>query len=189
MKFPLTFLLLISVSLAANASSRSHESESMQGKLTHIEANGRSSHPNQRPTVISEKEVNAYLASDYVKLPAGVKSVELEGEDGVVTGRTEVDFDRIREGVHSSNPLLSMFTGTHQVVVVTHARGEARQGYVHVDTVSIDGVEVPRFILELFVEKFLQPKYPYLGLDSQFELPDRIDNARVGPHQLTIVQK
>jgi hypothetical protein len=48
---------------------------------------------------------------------------------------------------------------------------------------------VPRFLLNLFVEKYLQPKYPELGLDSRFSLPDRIDSAVVGPHQLTIIQK
>ena len=173
----------------APAASRSREAQSMQRMLDYIDANGRSSHPRQNPTVLTEKEVNAYLASDYVTLPAGVKSVDLEGNEGVVTGKAEIDFDRIREGVHSSNPLLSIFSGVHQVIVVVHAHGEARQGHVHVDSVSIDGVEVPRFILELFVEKFLQPKYPYLGLDSQFELPNRIESAAIGSHQLTIIQR
>lgn len=189
MKFLLTLLVVLSAFAALRAASRPRDAQSMQHKLDYIESNGRSAHPKPSPTLFTQNEVNAYLASDYVKLPAGVKFVELEGNDGVVTGKTEIDFDRIREGVHSSNPLLSVFTGTHHVIVVVHAHGEARQGHVHVDSVSIDGIEVPRFILELFVEKYLQPKYPYVGLDSQFELPDRIDSATVGSHQLTVIQK
>jgi hypothetical protein len=39
------------------------------------------------------------------------------------------------------------------------------------------------------VEKFLTPKYPQIGLDSQFPLPDRIDTATVGLHKLTVTQK
>ena len=66
-----------------------------------------------------------------------------------------MDFDRVREGTHSSNPLLSMFSGVHEVVVVAHAHGAGGQGYVHVDSVALDGVEIPQFVLELFVEKFL----------------------------------
>jgi hypothetical protein len=161
----------------------------MEQKLRHIESNGRSAHPDQTPTVITEQEVDAYLASDEVALPNGVRSVKLEGQPGVITGTAQVDFDRIREGSRSSNPLLSIFSGVHEVVVIAHAYGAARQGYVHVDSVSLDGVEVPRFVLELFVEKYLQPKYPELGLDSRFALLDRVDTATVGEHKLTVTQK
>lgn len=180
------FLLpLLSYATAAN----SRDLASMERKLAHIESNGRAAHPNKSPTVITEAEVNAYLASDNVKLPAGVESVKLIGESGMVSGTAHIDFDKLREGTHSSNPLLSMFSGVHEVLVVAHAHGEGGQGYVHVDSVSLDGVEVPHFVLELFVEKFLQPKYPQIGLDSQFALPDRIDSAVVGEHQLTVIQK
>ena len=57
------------------------------------------------------------------------------------------------------------------------------------DSVSLDGVEVPHFVLELFVDQFLTPKYPQIGIDSQFALPDRIDTATVGEHQLAVTQK
>jgi len=161
----------------------------MDQKLRHIESNGQSGRPDQTPTVITEQEANAYLASDDVILPDGVRSVKLVAQPGVITGTAQIDFDRIREGSHSSNPLLGIFTGVHEVIVVAHAHGAARQGYVHVDSVSLDGVEVPRFVLQLFVEKYLQPKYPELGIDSRFPLPDRVDTATVGEHKLTVLQK
>ena len=122
-------------------------------------------------------------------MPAGVDSVELHGQPGIITGTARVDFDQVRAGAHSSNPLLSIFSGVHNVDVATHAHGAGHEGYVHVDSVSLDGIEVPRFVLELFVEKFLQPKYPQLGLDSRFALPDRIDTATIGEHQVVITQK
>ena len=115
--------------------------------------------------------------------------MKLEGAPGIITGTAEVDFDRIREGVHSSNPLLSIFSGVHEVVVVAHAYGAGRIGYVHVDSVSLDGVEVPEFALQLFVEKYLTPKYPQIGIDSHFSLPDRLDTATVGLHKLAVTQK
>jgi hypothetical protein len=182
-------LILLCLPLAVAGKSDSRDLTSAERKIDHIEANGRSSRPNPTPTVFTEAEVNAYLASDNVRLPAGVQSVKLEGEDGVITGNARVDFDRIREGSHSSNPLLSVFSGVHDVVVVAHAHGVGGRGQVQVDSVSIDNIEVPRFVLQLFVEKFLTPKYPELGLDSQFKLPDRIDTATVGRHELTTVQK
>ena len=182
-------LILLCLPLTIVAKSGSRDLASAERKIDHVEANGRSPHPNQIPTVFSEAEVNAYLASDNVKLPNGVQSVKLEGEDGVITGNARVDFDRIREGSHSSNPLLSVFSGVHDVVVVAHAHGAEGRGHVHVDSVSIDDMEIPRFVLQLFVDKFLTPKYPDLGIDSQFALADRIDSATVGTHVLTIIQK
>lgn len=166
----------------------SHAS-SMSQKMSHIQANGKLAHPDQTPTTFTEQEANTYLASGAVKLPAGVQSIKLVGEPGVINGMAEVDFDKVREGVHSSNPLLSLFSGVHEVQVASHAYGEHDIGYVHVDSVSLDGVEVPHFVLELFVEKYLTPRYPEIGLDSKFKLPDHIDSATVGEHQLTVIQK
>jgi hypothetical protein len=188
-KFWAIVLVLSAGLFPASEASGPSDAASMQRKLDHIEKNGRLPHPSTTPTVFSEREINAYMVSDNVQLPAGVESVKLVGEGGVVTGTTHVDFDKVRAGVRSSNPLLSMFSGVHDVVVVTHARGENGTGYVHVDSVSIDGVEVPHFVLELFVEKYLTPKYPEIGLDSKFALPDRVDTATVGEHELTVVQK
>ena len=95
----------------------------------------------------------------------------LQEQPGVVVGTSSVDFDQLKTGKNSYNPLLSVFSGLHDVVVTAHARGEHGQGFVQVDSVSIDGVEVPRFVLELFVEKYLAPKYPNIGIDSRFALP------------------
>ena len=162
---------------------------SMETKLRHVENNGVRTHPDVTPTQFTEAEANAYLASGKVELPAGVQSLHLQGEAGVVNAVTQVDFDRFKGDANSFNPLLAVFSGIHQVVVVAHAHGAGGAGFVHVDSVSLDGVEIPHFALELFVEKYLQPKYPDVGLDSKFQLPDRIANATVGEHTLTVVQK
>jgi hypothetical protein len=178
-------LLLLPYSNAA----ATNDVASMDRKLRRIESNGNTAHPDQTPTVFTEPEVNAYLASDNIILPDGVRSVKLQGTPGVITGTAQVDFDRIREDSGSSNPLLSIFSGVHNVVVVARAHGANHEGIVHVDSVSLDGVEVPRFVLQLFVEKYLQPQYPQIGLDSRFPLPNRVDVATVGQHQLTVTQK
>ena len=161
----------------------------MQHKLHYLQANGAASHPNTAPTEFSEEEINAYLASGNVALPAGVRSVRMQGQPGTITGNSQVDFDQLRTGRNSSNPLLSVFSGLHDVVVTAHAYGEGGKGFVHVDSVSLDGVEIPQFVLELFVQKYLQTKYPGIGLDSQFALPERVDTATVGAHKLTVTQK
>jgi hypothetical protein len=85
--------------------------------------------------------------------------------------------------------LLSVFNGIHNVVVVAQAYGAGGQGMVHVESVSLDDVEIPRFVLQMFVDKYLKPKYPNIGLDSRFVLPDRLDTASVGLHSLSVTQK
>jgi len=188
---PIIFFSLCNAQVAeVNPSANSSAAvSSIERKLQHIQSNGALTRPDQAPTEFTEQEINAYFASGAIKLPAGVQSVNFQGQPEIVIATTRVDFDQIRAGSHSSNPLLSVFSGIHDVVVSAHVHGAGGQGYVNVDSVSLDGVEIPRFVLQMFVEKYLQPKYPGVGLESKFALPDRIDTAKVGLRKLTVTQK
>lgn len=163
--------------------------DSLQTKLDHIQKNSEQTHPDQAPTVMTEEEVNDYIADGRIVLPQGVKKLKMEGRSGVVTAFLNVDFDEIRAGQNSSNPLLSVFSGQHDVRVEADASGSGREGRVHVREVTIDGFSVPRMALEYFVSKYITPKYPNVGIDSQFQLPNKIDLATVGYHKLTVTQK
>ena len=161
----------------------------IETKLQHIAANAEANPPDQTPTELSEEEVNAWLASGRITLPNGVKSVVLSSQPGIISGTARVDFDQVRAGRSSYNPLLSVFNGEHNVGVVAHAHGAGGEGVVHVDKVTHDYVEIPKFALQMFFENYLTPKYTNLGLDSRFTLPDRIDTATVGSHKLILTQK
>ena len=179
---------------SAQQSSPPHSSghrlaDSLQTKLDHIQENGEREHPDQAPTVMTEEEVNDYIAAGRITLPQGVKKLRMEGRSGVVTAFLNVDFDEIRAGQNSSNPMLSVFSGQHDVRVEADASGSGREGRVHVREVTIDGFSVPRMALEYFVSKYITPKYPNVGIDSQFKLPNKIDVATVGYHKVTITQK
>lgn len=188
--YPLCFLLLAAgLTIAAASASDEAPVTSMEKKLRHIEQNAASKEPDETPTAMTEQEINSYIGSGRVKLPVGVESAQFAGQPNVVTSTARVDFDQLKTGKGSSNPLLSVFRGVHDVVVTAHARGAGHKGYVAVDSVALDGVEIPHFVLELFLQKYIQPKYPGIGMNSQFDLPDKIDTATVGPHQLTITQK
>jgi hypothetical protein len=162
---------------------------SFERKLERLQSNGAQARPDPSPTEFSEQEINAYFASGGVQLPAGVKSVVFQEQPGVVVGTSRVDFDQLKTGKNSYNPLLSIFSGLHNVVATAHAYGAKGEGLVHVDSVSLDGVEVPQFVLELFVEKYLKPRYPNIGLDSRFALPARVDTATIGLYRVTVTQK
>jgi hypothetical protein len=169
--------------------SRRRLAESLQRKLEHIQQNAQLPSPDPAPTVMTEEEINDYIASDHIMLPQGVKKVTLQGRSGVITAFANIDFDEIRAGQHSSNPLLSLFSGRHDVRVEANADASEGEGRVHVRSVNIDGFEVPRMALEFFVSKYITPKYPNVGLDSQFKLRDKVDTATVGYHKLTVTQR
>ncbi len=161
----------------------------LDAKLAHLRENGSRTDPDPAPTVLTEDEINAWFAAGRARLPAGVKRVRFQGAPGVITARSRVDFDELTASRRASNPLLGIFTGVHDVEVVAHARGEAGTGYVNVDSVSLDGTQVPRMLLELFLDKYVAPRYPGVGMDSHFAMAARVDTATVGLHRLTLTQK
>lgn len=165
------------------------QANSCQRKFDHLRQNGSKAKPDQTPTVFTEGEINAWLSSGNAQLPQGVKKLQLGGESGVINATAYVDFDAITAGKRSNNPLLYLFRGTHEVQAKAHASGSGGQGQVHIDSVSIDGVNVPRMALEYFAEKYVTAKHPGIGIDSAFQLPHRIDTATVGDRKLTVTQK
>ena len=185
----LTVLVIITALHSPGTEGPRTPAQSAEQKFHYIHANGQREHPDPRPTQLSEQEANAYLASGKVRLPAGVQSVRLVGAPGVIRANCRIDFDAVRASRSNSNPLLRLFSGIHDVVVEAQASGSNHRGRVQVNFVSIDEVEVPRFLLEMFVDKYVTPRYPGVGLDSTFTLPDRIATAEVLTHALVVAQR
>lgn len=170
-------------------SATSTAAESCARKIGYIQQNGNAATPDQKPTILTEDEINAYFAAGRVKLPAGVSKVHFALTPAQITSNLQVDFDQLTANRRSQNPLLSLFTGVHQVQVLAHGEASGGMAHAHIDSASLDGSEIPRFVLELFVSRVLQPKYPQASLDPTFKLPARIDTAMVGAHRLIITQK
>ena len=186
---PLAILCAVALGQTSKQSRHSAAYQSMERKLEHIARNGELQRPDQRPTAISANEANAYFAEGGVKLPVGVKSVALRSTPGIITAQTRIDFDEITASRQSMNPLLMVFTGQHDVEIVARASASGHTGTVEVEQVWIDGLEVPRMALEYFVERYVTPKYPGVGLTSRFRMPSRIDVATVGENSANVAQK
>ncbi|HEV2113607.1 MAG TPA: hypothetical protein VGR50_05625 [Terriglobales bacterium] len=190
------FLLLLVLFPAAQnatqespAATRSGAAESCARKITYIQRNGNAAKPDERPTVLTEDEINAYFAAGRVKLPAGVSHVHFTLAPAHIIADLQVDFDQLTSNRRSQNPLLGLFTGIHRVQVLAHGEGSGGIARAHIDSTSLDGEEIPRFVLELFVDRLLQPRYPQASLDPTFKMPARVDTATVGAHKLTLTQK
>ena len=189
------FLALFAVSLSSQTKpqpgTRNHSAayNSMAQKLDRIARNDQQARPDPTPTRITAEEASAWMNEGGVKLPAGVDQVRFRSQPGVVTANARIDFDKFTASRASYNPLLSLFSGVHQVVVVAGAAGANGQASISVQTLTIDGVQVPRMAMELFVDHYLKPKYPNVGLDTRFRMPSRVDTAIVGRDEVTLTQR
>jgi len=167
----------------------SAEYRAMQHKLAWLKQNAAKAHPDPRPTELTEPEVNAYFNEGGVKLPKGVSHLKLTSQAAVIDAHAQVDFEAIMQGRGSTNPLYAMFSGKHDVEVVAKASGTNGTGSIQVQSIQLDGAEAPRWTLEFFVQHYITPKYPNVGMTTTFNLPLRIESAVVDTGRVRLVQR
>ena len=167
----------------------SPEFRSMQAKLAHLKQNAAKTPLDSKPVELTEPEANAYFNEGGVKVPKGVSHVRLTSQPGIIDGHAQVDFETIMEGKGSTNPLLSLFSGAHDVHIVAQAAGVAGTGTIRVQSAYLDGIELPQMALQFFAQHYITPKYPNVGVTSIFKLPLRIDSAVVEAGAVRLVQK
>lgn len=185
MKIVVALLILVATAFAQH----SPDYQRAVKKFEAMDAYAATASPAGRTTVLTDAELNAYFAEGGVKFPDGVSDVRIDDEPGAAHGSAQVDFDKVTAKSRENNPLMGIFTGLHTVRVTASASGAKGRAHVVIQTVSLDGLEIPRAALEMFVEKFLQPKWPEADLDSVFGMPNRVDSVSVGEHQVTFVQR
>lgn len=174
--------ILLSIPLAlltaaGQATQHSADFRSFLQKIAYLRSNAASQHPDPKPVELTDSEANAFFNEGGVRLPVGVSHVLLAAHPGQIDAHAQVDFDQIMQRRGSNNPLAGAFTGRHDVHAVSDARAANGIGTIHIQSVELDGVQVPQFALEWFVEHYVTPRYPNLGITSTFKLPLRIDSA------------
>jgi hypothetical protein len=187
----LLFAVCIALLLTA-AAQQLHSSAyaSAHRKIAWIGENGRLEHPSPRPTTLTAFEWNAYLGEGGVTLPEAVTDVRITSQPVFVQGDAEVDFDHLTGNRSRSNPLLVLFTGKHHVTAIAKAYAANGVATIHVQSITFDGVTVPRVLLEYFANKYLRPKFGNaVGMDSTFKLSNRMDSVVIGDDQVTITQR
>ena len=165
------------------------EYRSIQQKLVYLKLNAAKPHPDPKPVEFTEPEVNAYFNQGGVRLPKGVSQVHLTSRPGVIDGHARVDFEPIMQGRNPNNPMYSVFSGTHDIHVVAEANGANGVATLKTQTVEMDGVAIPEWALEFFVQHYLTPRYPNVGMTSTFKMPLRIQSARVETGKVVLEQR
>jgi hypothetical protein len=193
---PLGTLLILIVGLAAASLNvlqadvaHSANYRSLTQKLGYLRLNAARPHPDPKPVVLTEPEVNAYFSEGGIKIPTGVSDVHLTSRPGIIDGHAHVDFEEIMRGRNKSNPLYDLFSGSHDIHVIAEAAGVNGIASIKVQTVDLDNVAVPQWALDFFVQRYITPKYPNVGMTSTFKMPLRIQTATVGTGNVTLEQK
>lgn len=147
-----------------------------------------------RRTVVSEAEVNSYLAFDSKdQLPAGVvePSVTILGA-GKVSGRAVVDLDAVRKAKNATSLFdpTSYLTGRLPVTATGTLKTSNGSGQFILETAAIAGVPIPKLVLQEIVSYYSRsPAKPSgIGLDDPFALPSRIREIQVERGQAIIIQ-
>ena len=174
---------------APTQASGNASADSLQKKVDYLIENGEREKPDPRPTVLTDAEVDAYMNSGRLKIPDGISDIHLVTSVGEATGTAKIDFDKLLAKERKMNPLWSLFSGVHDVKVLTRAWGKDGMANVQVLKVWFDGREIPRYLLEFFVDRYLKPKVPQASLDSRFKMPARIWTATVTRGKTTLVQR
>ena len=189
----LLLVALLATTLAAQKPAQKHTStspaDSLQQKIEYLRQNGAKEKPDSKPTVFTDQEVDAYMASGRLKIPAGISDIHLKTTSGLATATGRVDFDELTKEQRSMNPVWALFSGVHDVRALVTGEGHGGTATIHVQEIDFDGHEISRFALEFFLEHFLKPKVPNAGLDTTFKMPVRIDSATLGKGKTTLVQK
>jgi hypothetical protein len=181
--------LLLAIAAIAQQATHSPAFRSMEQKIAFLKVNAAKPHPDPKPVELTESEANAYFNEGGVKLPKGVSNVRLKALPGQIDGRAQIDFEPIMQGKGSNNPVYSMFSGQHEIHATSQAGGANGVGTIRIQSVEMDGIQVPQFALEWFVQHYLTPKYKNVGMTSTFKLPLRIDSAMVETGKVRLVQR
>lgn len=169
------------------------DGERLLDKLVEISANAGAKTPGQRPVVIYQREINAYLrfqaASEF---PEGVTDpdVALRTGGAVSLGAT-VDLSAIRDA-RARGPLdpLRYLSGRLPVSADGRVRTLNGIGRVDIESVSIGGVPMPSSVLSELVRYYSRSdQYPD-GIDvtEPFELPYGVTELQVEHEQVVVVQ-
>ena len=191
---PITFVLALTLGAGADGTGSKRDAALLKEKVATINAFGVRPRPKARRTVVSEKEVNAYLNFEAgPQLPVGVvdPSIAILGA-GRLSGRAVVDLDAVRASKNPTSLLDPMFylTGRLPVTATGVLRAAEGTGQFELQSATVGGLPIPKLVLQEIVSHYSRSDANPDGLDLEvpFLLPSRIREIVVERGQAIIVQ-
>jgi hypothetical protein len=189
--------VLVAVSLSAasgDVRQARRDAEAMKQKVAAISQFAERPGKQPRRTMITESEVNAYLAYEArQQLPVGVvdPSVTILGT-GRLSGRATVDLDAVRTQRKATGLLDPMTYLTGRLPITASGVLTTRDGVgrFELESAELSGVPIPKMLLQEILSYYSRtPEKPGgIGLDDPFALPARIREIHVQRGQAVVVQ-
>jgi hypothetical protein len=184
----------IALDAAADAQSARRDADLMKQKVATINRFGEKPLKARRRTMVTEKELNAYLALEVLgDLPKGVvnPTVSILGA-GRLSGRAVVDLDAVRK----ESPPKSLLDPKNLLIgrlpiaatgVLTTSNGVGRFA---LESASVGSLPLPKFLLQEILSYYSRsPERPDgINIDDPFALPVNIREIQVGRGQAIVVQ-
>lgn len=139
----------------------------------------------------TEAEVNSYLFYELAsRYPRGVSKINVRFTPGHLQGTCEVDFEKLRAARRSPGGMMDyLFFGVHTLAVEGGFSAVGGTGQFDLQTVELDGVPLPRMLVDFLIDTYLRPRFPTLALDSPFRMPYSIDRVQVGRASIEVEAK
>src|SRR3954452_897504 len=147
-----------------------------------------------RRTIVTESEVNSYLAYDaHEQIPVGVVQPTITVIGGEpLSGPAVVDLDAVRKQKAPTSLLdpMNYLMGRLAVTAVGKLRTANGVGHFDLESSSVGSVPIPKILLQEIISYYSRsPQKPGgIGLDDPFELPAKIREIQVDRGQAIIVQ-
>ncbi len=148
-----------------------HAAQSLQNKIDDVhkvEASGDPQHRDNEVEV-SEVELESYVLFELrEKIPAQLDSIRVQLTPGAISADTQITFTSNATG---NSMLDALVGGTHNLFVKGRLSGSDSMGKFDLDEVRVDGIPVPKVLIQTLVDKYVKPKYPDVDLKAPFDLP------------------
>jgi hypothetical protein len=181
--------LIVLAGVAAPAAQRSgaslDDAVRLRSKVEAITRNGEAARPVPLTTIVTEREVDAYLTYDArPHLPAGFT------QPGIVilptlslSGTATIDLDAIRRQRRSRGVFdpLNYLSGTVSVAVVGRLSGAAGFARFSLESARLAGIPIPKVVVQELLTYYTRTssKPQGLSLDDPYPLPARIREIQV----------
>jgi hypothetical protein len=134
---------------------------------------------------LSEAELESYvLYSLKDDIPLQVDSIDVQLGPGTIASDAQLTFT---SGSTGNSMVDSLVGGTHNVFIKGKLAGEEGHGKFDLQEVRIDGIPVPKVLIETILDKYVKPKYPEVDLRKPFELPWGIEELTIEQGKATVV--
>ena len=194
----LTALLLAPFVLAAalhgDVRTSKKDAALLKQKVATITAHGEKAIKEPRKTILTESEVNSYLAFDAKEqLPAGVVEPWVTAlGPGRVSGRAVVDLDAVRKSKNPTSLLdpMNYLFGRLPVTATGTLTTSNGVGRFALESASAGSIPIPKMLLQEIISHYSRTREnpSGLSLDDPFALPSRIREIQVDRGQAIIVQ-